>query len=246
VGDVYDLQNDSTVTLIARDTLKPTWLATMPAGAQNFQLNAEGDLAAGAVSHSGNFVALFAPLSPGMRQLAFTYELPPSSFPLSIPIERNTGVLELLIQEPSARVSGIQMREMAPVSTDGRLFRRLLAQDVPANAVISIDIPRLIGAERENVYWGVGLTFVLVMLAALVYAARRSSPVLAFMGRARAPAARAEPSRADTLVRQLADLDANFEREASPTPGARTAYESKRAKLKAELAKVLAAPPRKA
>ena len=157
-------------------------------------------------------------------------------------MERPTGVLEVLVQEPSARLSGVALREMAPVATDGRVFRRFLGQDVEANSVLTIDIPKLIGPEREKAYLGVGLSFLLIMVAALVYASRRTLPRFAFLG-PRAARGAAAPSRADTLVKAIAELDANFERDPSPTPGARTAYEAKRAKLKADLAKVLAAPP---
>ena len=48
---------------------------------RRFQLNTNGELAAGAISRNGSSVGLFAPLSPGIRQLAFTYELPSSAFP---------------------------------------------------------------------------------------------------------------------------------------------------------------------
>ncbi|MEO6878464.1 MAG: hypothetical protein ABI205_08290 [Gemmatimonadaceae bacterium] len=245
VGEVYDLQNDSTVTVIARDSTTPVWLTHLPPGATAFTLNTHGDLAAGAVAQRGSIVGMFAPLSPGIRQLAYTYELPPSSFPLTIPIERPTGVFELLVQEPSARLSGFQMREMPPVTADGRLFRRFLAQDVPADGVITIDIPKLIGAERQKAYLGIGVVLLLLMLAALGYAARRSLPRLGFAGLRRGPTGPPEASPSDTLVRAIADLDANFEREPSPPPGARTAYENRRAKLKAELADVLAGGKRR-
>jgi hypothetical protein len=240
VGEVYDLQNDSTVTVIARDSTTPVWLAHLPPGAQDFKLNTNGDLAAGAIAQRGAIVGMFAPLSPGIRQLAYTYELPPSSFPLTIPIERPTGVFELLVQEPSARLSGFQMREMAPVTADGRLFRRFLAQDVPGDGVITIDIPKLIGPEREKAYLGIGMTMLLLMLAALAYAGRRALPRFAFAGFRNGHRVPAELSPSEKLVREIADLDANFERQASPPPGARTAYENRRAKLKTELARVLA------
>jgi hypothetical protein len=248
VGEVYDLQNDSTVTVIAKDSASPVWAAHLPPGASAFQLNTSGDLAAGAIAHVGNIVGLFAPVSPGIRQLGFTYELPSSSFPLTIPIERPTGVLEVMVEEPAAKISGLQMREMPPVATDGRVFRRFLAQDVAANGVLTIDIPKLIGPEREKAYLGIGLSVMLIMVAALLFASRRALPKFAFAGRGRGAdsSQAAKVTKADQLVRSIADLDANFERDASPSPAARTAYESKRSKLKADLAKALAAPADKA
>ncbi|MDB4875959.1 MAG: hypothetical protein JWM41_2405 [Gemmatimonadetes bacterium] len=241
IGEVYDLENDSTVTVISRDSVTPVWFAHLPAAAVGFQLNTNGDLAAGAVTRRGSTVGLFAPVSPGIRQVAFTYELPADAFPLSVPAERPTGVFELLVQEPSAKISGIPIREMAPVSTDGRIFRRFLAQDLEGSSVARIDLPRMIGAEREKVYLGVALTLLAAMTLALVFAARRSTPKLAFARRVRA-----EPSPAEALLRAIADLDADFERGTFADDDARAGYETKRAALKAELSVVLAASRRRA
>ena len=238
VGEVYDLQNDSTVTLVARDSVSPVWMAHLPSGALAFQLNTNGDLGAGAIARRGTSVGLLAPISPGIRQLAFTYELPGDAFPLRVPAERATGVFEVLIEEPAARVTGAPMRDMAPVSTDGRIFRRFLAQDVPANAVIRVDMPVLLGPEREKVYVGVGGALVAAMIVALVLALRRSPRR---HRRARPIAA----SRRDELLRDLAALDAAFARQGAADAPLRAEYEAQRAVLKAELAGVLAggAPP---
>lgn len=237
IGEVYDIQNDSTVTLVARDSLSPVWSAHVPASATGFQLNSSGELAAGAISRRGTTVGLYVPLSPGIRQVAFTYELPANAFPLSIPVERPTGVFELLIQEPTARVQGPSLREMAPVTTDGRVFRRFLAQDVSASAVMQIDMPRVVGAERERVYFGVGIALLAAMVVSLVFAARRPA-----LRRAVVTAPKTElPSRA--LIRAIAALDADFER-ATPDDGARESYVAKRASLKSELAAALAAERR--
>lgn len=239
VVEVYDLKNDSTVTLVPRDSVTPVWIAHVPPAAEDFRLNATGDLANEAITRRGSTVGLFVPLSPGLRQLAFNYELPSESFPLSLSVEHPTGVFELMLQEPTARVQagGVSMRQMAPVSAEGRIFRRFLAQDLEANAVVTIDIPRLIGAERQRVYAGVGISILIAMLLALVFASRRSLPRLARRGRVLPPS----PSRA--LLRSIATLDAERERT-TMDDAARAAYESKRAALKAELTDVLAAEKR--
>jgi hypothetical protein len=238
VGEVYDLQNEKAMTFIARDSVSPVWSAHVPAAAVGFQLNTSAELASGAITRRGTTVGLYVPLSPGLRQVAFTYDLPASSFPLSIPVEGPTGVFEILVQEPTARVSGPSLREMAPVSTEGRVFRRFLAQDLSASAVMRIDMPRVIGAERERVYLGVGIALVAAMAVSLMFAARRSVP--------RRVVARAQPvelpSRA--LARAIAALDAEFERDAPRDDAARDAYNAKRASLKSELAAALAAERR--
>lgn len=234
VGEVYDLKNDSTVTVIPRDSLNPVWIAHVPTGAVDFQLNPSGDLGADAISRRGATVGLFVPVSPGIRQLAFTYELPAKNFPLSIPIERRTGVFEILIQEPTARVKGA-VREVAPVSAEGRMFRRFLGQDLEANSVVTLEVPRLIGPERQRVYVGVGLVILMAMVLALIFASRQSLPRFSRGRRDITP----EP-RSRALLRTIAALDAEHERTPTADDAARIAYESKRAALKAELTEVLA------
>jgi hypothetical protein len=237
VGEVYDLENDSTVTLVARDSASPLWRTQLPAQATEFQVNTSGGLAPGAVSQRGSSVGLFAPLSPGIRQFAFTYELPSNAFPLTLPIDRATSVLEVLVQDPSARVDGVKLRETAPVSADGRTFRRFLGQDLSAGTAIRIDIPHLIGAEREKVYFGVAAALLAAMVVALVVAARRAvfrRPLAA----ASLPVAR--ELRSHALMRGLATLDEEFEKIATPDDTMRAAYQAKRAALKAQFAEAIA------
>jgi len=237
VGEVYDLENDSTVTAIARDSVTPVWSTHVPDAAIGFQLNRGGDLAPGAVSVHGTNVGLLAPLSPGIRQLAFTYDLPASAFPLSIPIERATGVLEVLVQEPQAQISGARLRELAPVSTEGRTFRRLLGQDVAASTVLRVDVPRVVTAQRERVYEGVGVALAMAMVVAFVFSLRRARP-----RRAVAAARDERPSHA--LARAIAELDTEFE-HAGGDERARASYAERRATLKAQLADALAVEHRR-
>jgi hypothetical protein len=235
IGEVYDLQNDSTVTVVARDSVTPVWTTHIPTNAQAFQLNAGGELANGAITRNGSTVGLVVPISPGIRQVAFTYELPADAFPWSLPLERPTGILELLIQEPGARVHGVPARETEAQAVEGRTFRRFLAQDLSGSAVVQIDLPRVIGKEREKVYIGVATVLLAAMAATLVLTARRS-----FSRMRRAPAAVAV-SRSEAMLREIAALDAEFERHPSPDDAARAAYEAKRAAMKQELMDTLAA-----
>jgi len=236
IGEVYDLENDSTVTVVARDTVTPVWRAELPASAVDFQINTNGSVAPGAISQRGTSVALFAPLSPGIRQFAFTYALPSSAFPLSIAIDRPVGVLEVLVQEPTARITGARMRESAPVSSDGRTFRRFVGQDLSAGTTLQLDLPRLIGAEREKAYFGVTGALLAGMLVALVVAGRRSRSRRRVAVPVRVPP---EP-RSRRLLRALAALDDEFEKLSSPDAATRAEYEAKRASLKTQFGEALA------
>jgi hypothetical protein len=229
IGEVFDLQNDSTVTVVSPDSAHPVWTGHIPASAVGFNANPDGDSPNGAPVRHGNEVGAFAAVSPGIRQVAFTYELPANAFPLTVQMETPTGVLELLVQEPNANVQGPDLRERAPVSTEGRIFRRFLAQDLAGTAVVHIDVPRIIGRERERVYVGVAVALIAAMAAALVTAALRSSP------RGSAPAHPHPGTRSKLLLHGIATLDSEFERGGAADVAARDAYDVRRAALKEEL-----------
>ena len=234
VGEVLDLENDSTVTVIARDSVTPVYVVHVPEDAANFRLNADGEFGAGAISRRGATVGLYAPLSPGIRQFAFTYELPAKAFPWSIPSGTPIDVLEVLVEEPTAEVRAPAIREVRPESMEGRTFRRFLARDLPPTSVLRVDVPKVSAVSSQTVIIAVVVAVVAAMGVAIVYAARRSRP----QTQATIVAAPAEP-RSQTLVRAIADLDEEY--EASSNGDARAAYEARRASLKSQLADALAA-----
>jgi hypothetical protein len=234
VGEVYDLQNDTTVTLVARDSTTPLWSAHIPAAAQGARVNAGGTIAASAMTFHNGVVGLYAPLSPGFRQVAFSYDLPAKSFPLVVPLERPTGLLEIMVEEPRARVEAPRLREVAPVNADGRTFRRFLAQDLDAKAVVRIDVPSVSEATPQRVDLGVGAAVAAAMLVALLFATRRSLAV------PQSAAVAPNESRSAMLAREIAELDEAFERAASPADSDRATYDSRRAELKRQLGDALA------
>lgn len=236
IGEVYDLENDTTVTFIARDSTTPVYTVHLPPNAENFRLNGNGEIGAGAISRRGTDVGVFAPLSPGIRQFAFTYELPSKAFPLTIPATVPIGVFEVLVEDPTADVRAPGIREVQSTAMEGRTFRRFLAQEVPPSGVVSINVPRIPVADREKVYVGVGVTVLVVMIGALAFAmSRRRRPATVTY----VPPVVAEP-RSRVLVRTIAELDETFD-AAAATESARADYEARRASLKAELADALAA-----
>jgi hypothetical protein len=238
VGEVYDLENDSTVTLVARDSTTPLWSTHIPGDARGARTNAGGTIAASAMTFHGGVAGLYAPLSPGFRQVAFSYDLPTKSFPLSIPLERPTGLLEIMVEDSRARVAAPRLREVAPVNADGRTFRRFLAQDLDANTVVRIDVPGVGGPRPERIEFGVGAAIVAAMLVALLFAMRRSPRSLR-LSPVGAPAA-ADVPRSSAIAHEIAELDEEFERAAPRDDGARAAYESRRGQLKQQLAEALA------
>jgi len=160
VTEVYEISNDSSVTRVARsdDAAGAVWSASLPPGATAPAVS-EGDIPSQAVRFASGRALLFAPLPPGIRQLAFHYTLGAGDFPLKIPVERATQVLEVLVEERDARVDGARVREVAPVAVSGRTMRRFLAQDVPANAVLTVQVN---APTRPYALWfAAGLTLVI-------------------------------------------------------------------------------------
>jgi hypothetical protein len=233
IGEVYDLENDTTVTAVAHDTT-PVWSVHLPPGAVAFQVNSSASIGPRAVAQRGSVVGLFAPISPGVRQFAFTYELPANAFPLNVPLERNTGVLEVMVQEPMASLGGVSLKEVAPVSTEGRTFRRFVAEDVAPGAVLRVSMPRFGAGVRTKVIIGVLVFGAIGMFVAATYAVRRRALYIP-----RPSPLVARPS--EGLLRAIAALDAAFERQTVPSALDRQTYDARRAALKQQLADALAA-----
>jgi hypothetical protein len=101
--------------------------------------------------------------------------LPASAFPLSVPIESPTQILEVLVEEEKGTVRGARLQEKPPVSLERRSFRRFLADDVPKNAVSVIDLSAAPHTSVDRRYLVI-LTLVIggAMIAALARALQRS------------------------------------------------------------------------
>jgi hypothetical protein len=174
--EVYDLSNDSSVTRVAAGD-KPenaTWQVHLTAGAADFRVS-QGDISAAAVSFANGLVSVFAPIAPGIKQLSFSYTLPAKAFPLKLPLEKATGIYEILIEEKAGSVTGPHLREVDPVTVDERDFRRFLASDMPGNSVAVIDLPAPPPNRSIDPRILVAITLVLggSMIVALAQALRR-------------------------------------------------------------------------
>jgi len=175
VTEVFELANDTSVTRVAAAPPRgAVWSAALPAKATGFQVT-QGDVPATAMRFENGRAQVYAPLAPGLKQIAFSYSLPANAFPLSIPLEVSTEIYEVLIEEEKGTVSGAKLKEVAPVALERRTFRRFLADGVPANAVSIVDLPAADSAQDIDPRYMVGLTVVIgtAMVAALARALRR-------------------------------------------------------------------------
>lgn len=176
IVEVYDLSNDSSVTRVAAgdSPSAAVWQTHIPPEATDFKVG-QGDISAGAVTNSNGLVSVFAPLAPGIKQLSFSYSLPAKEFPLKLPLEKETGIYEVLIEEKTGSVSGPHLKEVDPVTVDNRDFRRFLASDMPESSVAVIDLPAPPPTHNIDPRYLVALTLVIggSMVLALAQALRR-------------------------------------------------------------------------
>jgi hypothetical protein len=174
ITEVYELANDSSVTRVAANG-RAVWSATLPGRASNFRV-AQGDIPAQSVKFESGKALVFAPIAPGLKQVSFTYDLPASAFPLTLPIIGETQILEVLIEDEKGTVNGAKLKEKAPVSIEKRNFRRFLADDVPGNSATVIDLPAESRQRDIDPRYMIVLTVLIggAMIFALVRALRRA------------------------------------------------------------------------
>lgn len=226
VIEVYEISNDTTITLVAGDPEKPTFVALVPESAENLRVG-EGDVAPEATRTERGRLLVFAPVAPGLKQLSLSYTLGDGDVPLTIPIRDSTDVLEVLLEEPGATAEGAALRDLGDVTAEGRRFRRYLAQDVPAGSAVRLVMPDAPRPAR----WGLYVTLLISVLALAM---------LGTLARAVAQPRRVAlapllaPSDSERLAREIALLD---ERAAHDAEAGVTAL---RSELKTRLVRALA------
>lgn len=240
VVEVFELSNDSLATLIAAETpnASPTWSVGIPAAAVDVRAN-EGEISPDAFAAQNGRVSVFAPIAPGVKQVAFSYKLPTSSFPLRVRAEAGAVVFEVLLEEAQGTVKGPGFTSVDAVALEGRNFRRFLSQDVKPDAEAVIDLPSS-GTPGRNLYIAgllvaVGFLMMLALTRSMQRAASKRGTVVPTL-RPQEP----DLPLGDRLAQEIAALDAVYARQESPSAAVTAAYDARRAELKAALAKALA------
>ena len=227
VVEVYELSNDTSVTIVPVDSMSAVWATPLPREATQFA-GGQGDVAPSALVARDGKVELIAPFGPGIKQVSYSYTLPPSAFPLELTAQRFTVVLEVLLEEAAAQARAASLRAQPEATTQGHTFKRFLAQGTPAGERIRIDVPVVAASTRTRVLIGLAVVIGLAMIGSLVRALLRRG--------ARVAPVQAIP-RSEELLASIAALDAR--REAGDATLSEEAYESERASLKRELAATL-------
>ncbi|MEO8335840.1 MAG: hypothetical protein ABI664_12760 [bacterium] len=232
--EVWELSNDTTVTVVGKDTLAPVWSTSLPRGATNVRAG-QGDVSPDAIQARGNRILMLAPFGPGVKQVSYSYSLPSSAFPLDIAIDKPTTVLEVLLEEPLAQVAGSTLRATDAATTGGRTFKRFLGQDASAGESVRISVPVTSAATRTSVLAILAGSIALIMVGTLARTLMRRGT------RLQLPIAQ-PVHQTNALVAEIAALDARHERNDPMLDD--DAYATDRAALKAKLTQALAAGDR--
>ena len=177
VIDVFEIENDTIYTRVAGVSNRPTFSVRLPDGAQNARVT-QGDVSDAAVITRNGRADVFAPLSPGLRQLVLTYELPPGVFPLALPLERATGLMEVLLEESAGTATGAGLVSQGDVSVDGKHFVRYLGNNASSEAVVTLRVTGAAAAPSASLSvppWVVPSVLSLLTLGGLLALARRSA-----------------------------------------------------------------------
>ncbi len=139
VVEVWDLANDSTRTRVSGGDHLPTFEAPLPPRATAIRANG-GDIGAAALRAGDGRVRVFAPIAPGLKQLALRYTLPADA-PLEFRLGAATDVLEVMVEDPDGRAEGGGLRGTDPVEVEGRRFQRFLAEHATADTRVTVRAP---------------------------------------------------------------------------------------------------------
>ena len=240
VIEVFELSNDSLRTLVATDTTSPmpTWSISVPASAIDVRAN-EGEVSPDAFVAGPGRVSIYAPIAPGIKQVAFSYKVPSSSFPLQMRAEGGAVVFEVLLEEQQGFVTGKGFANVDPVTLEGRNFRRFLSQDVQPNAELIIELPSS-GAPARNLYIaGLLVAIGLLMMVVLMRSMQRRAASRVAVEPTMRPRESDAPLH-ERLAQEISALDETYARIVEPSDTVKKAYDTRRSELKDALGAALA------
>lgn len=231
VLELLVLKTEGDHARVAPDTLTPSWAMPLPPGALGFEVG-PGDLSPDAVLRRGDSLLVFAPLSPGEKQVVVEYGLPATAKELRIPFPGAVPTVNMLLEESDIRPTGVPF---APADSDmiqGRTYRRWSGKtDGPATVVLRLPNP------RETAKW---VLVGLVVAVALVIGGATAW----MLGRRRVTGpvgpSMASPRTVDELITAIALVDERLAEGATALPAdERARLVAERAALKAEAARTL-------
>jgi len=232
VIDWFVLANRSDLTRVAPDTVRPAWATPLPEDAQNVEVadTRLSQFSADAVVFRRDSALIFAPLSPGDKELMLQYRIPGALRRFVVPSGGGVDSLFVLMEEPSARVLLPRMIRADSQRIEGRVFRRWVG-GLAAGGTLEIGFTAPLLSPRRTLQLLVGAAALGFLALAWRLFRRRPSPVSS------SPLA-----PAPVLTDAIAHLDARYlGRESDVAPEEWRRYLEERRRLKEALAAALAA-----
>ena len=231
VLDWIVLMNRGERTRVVPDSARPSWSLPLPEGVQAVELADVhlSQFSPDAVSFQRDSVMVFAPISPGRKELVLQYRVPGTQRRLVAPAAGTDSVF-VLLEEPAATVAEPRLSRGAGQQMQGRSFARW-AGVLGSASGIEVVFPSP----------GIGAGTLLPLLLAVMLAGFGFLAVM-LVRRRPVPIPLPDPT---ALADAIARLDLQFGELANPSDEARARYQEERARLKALLVRALAAPPRR-
>jgi len=233
VLDWFVLSNPGQLTRVAPDTIRSAWGTPIPPEAQNVELadNRMSQFSPEALVFRGDSALIFAPLSPGDKELMLQYRIPGTLRRFVIPAERVGDSIFVMMEERGGRVATGGFAATDSQMLDGRAFQRW-AGTHRQSGDLAVVLPAALLSSRQ-------------LLAALVAAVGAGFALLAwvFIRRRRGGSPQAATPNPDPsfLADGIARLDERFlGREAETPPPEWARYQTERARLLAQLQSALA------
>ena len=173
IVEVFELTNDTSLTIVPPADSIPVWSTPLVAGAEDAAVGG-GDLGAGVVAFRNGRAELHAPIAPGLRQLSVHYTVPGDAFPLVVSLADSHEVLEVLVAGDAGQATGAGLHPEGPVTIEEQAYRRFLSQRAAPGAEVVISVAGN-PMERAALFGGLGAA-TLVLGAALVHARRTPYP----------------------------------------------------------------------
>jgi hypothetical protein len=125
VIDWLVLSNRGPLTRVAPDSVRAAWGGPLPEAAQNVEMadSRLSQFAVEAISFRRDSALIFAPLSPGDKELMLQYRIPGTLREFVVPASVSESVF-VLLEEPGARVSAPPLVMADSQMIEGRAFHR--------------------------------------------------------------------------------------------------------------------------
>lgn len=150
VVDLIILRNAGERTRVAPDTATPTWRAALPPAAGYRVAERGSEISPLAVRIAADTVLVFAPLSPGEKQLLLEYTLPAEWTSWWVPLGEGRFPVQVVSEEAGASVAGPGLSAADPQVVDGRALDRW-SGTVDGGGVLRVTFPGATGASERKI-----------------------------------------------------------------------------------------------